>query len=269
MKRILIAHDLTESGARALERGLSLAALDRAKVTLVHVTENRLLDPDRAILREELRDILETGAKRYPTLTELAVEIASGDRATEIARTAENGDAGLVVVGGHGAMRMRDGLFGTTVERLIRTTERGVLVVRNDPARPYRRLVAAIGGAEAVDETLALAESIASIHEVLAVHAWLPAHRDRAGASDERRRIEELIAHRAAASRLRNVHIHGAALRSDPMTAVMTAFEAIDADLLAIATHARSGFALAWKDSFADLMLEQTSLDLLIRALPR
>ncbi len=53
------------------------------------------------------------------------------------------------------------------------------------------------------------------------------------------------------------------------MTAVMAAFEAIDADLIAMNTQARSGFALAWEDSFADLMLQQTSVDLLIRALPR
>ncbi len=269
MKRILIGYDLTSSGARALDRGLALAALDGAAVRLLHVTDAPLADTERAILIEELGDILATINRRHPTVSDTAVEVTSGDRATEIARAGEEFLADMIVVGGHGAMRMRDGLFGTTVERLIRKTDRAVLVVRNDPARPYRRLVAAIAGEEDVDETLALAGSIASLHEVLAVHAWLPVHRRRTGATQERRRIEELIEKQAAAFGVRNVHIHAAALRADPMTAVMTAFEAIDADLLAIATHARSGFALAWKDSFADLMLEQTSIDLLIRALPR
>ncbi|WP_161596000.1 universal stress protein [Flavisphingopyxis soli] len=269
MKRILIAYDLTSSGARALERGLALAALDHAGVRLVHVTDRRLPDAEQAVLIEELRDIVETMMLRHANVADISVEVATGDRATEIARAGEEFEAGLIVAGGHSAMRMRDGLFGTTVERLIRQTGRPVLVVRNDPLRRYRRMIAAIGGEEDVDETLALARLIPSVDEVLAVHAWLPSHRCRTGASHETTKIERMIAKQAAASGLNDLHIHGAALRSDPMTAVMTAFEAIDADLLAIATHARSGFALAWKDSFADLMLEQTSLDLLIRALPR
>jgi nucleotide-binding universal stress UspA family protein len=269
MKRILIAYDLTESGARAVERGLALAALDLAAVRLVHVTSIRLPDTDRAVLIEEMGDIVGRMKQRYPTVADTIVDVVSGDRATAIAKAGEDLKADLIVFGGHGAMRMRDGLFGTTVERLIRKTERPVLVVRNDPSRPYRRLVAAVAGEEDVDETLALVSLMASVHEVLAVHALLPTYHRRTGASKERHRIEELIEKQAKACGLRDVHVHGAALRGDPMTAVMAAFEAIDADLIAMNTHARSGFALAWEDSFADLMLQQTSVDLLIRALPR
>lgn len=268
MKRILIAHDLTESGARALERGLALAARDSAAVSVVHVT-TRLPDTDRAVLIEELGKMVETMKRRHPTVADAVVDVVSGDRATAIAKAGEDFKADLIVAGGHGAMRMRDGLFGTIVERLIRKTGRAVLVVRNDTSRPYRRLVAAVAGEENIDEALALVSLMTSLQEVLAVHAWLPTNKGWTGADKEQRRIKELIEQQAKAGGLRDIHVHGAALRGDPMTAVMTAFEAIDADLLAITTHARSGFALAWKDSFADLMLQQTTVDLLIRALPR
>lgn len=65
---------------------------------------------------------------------------ASGAATEEIVREADALDAALVVLGSRGVGFLRRLVLGTTSERLLRRTTRPLLVVRQTPHEPYRRV---------------------------------------------------------------------------------------------------------------------------------
>lgn len=100
-----------------------------------------------------------------------SVEVADGAAHTAICRLAVEREADLIVVGPHGERHGTSRWFGTTADRIVRTTEVPVLVgVRG--ARIPRRLVAAVDDSTMTPTVLAWARLMADRWdaEVLVLH---------------------------------------------------------------------------------------------------
>lgn len=153
---ILATTDFSGPARHAVDRAARLAHETSSPLTLMHVmpgealaelrqwfgtghaTEGRLVEADRQQL-QQLADSLQDGRH----ITVHTVE-ASGSVLEEIRRQADALDAALLVLGARGAGFLRRLVLGSTSERLLRRTSRPVLVVRQTPHEPYRRVLLAL-----------------------------------------------------------------------------------------------------------------------------
>ena len=175
-RTLLAATDLSAPARHAAERAAQLAQRHSgARLTLAHAVSGggldvlwRLLPGEAGALEGEL---FERAGK---DLAALAAELAShygcpvdavlvrGSPTASLATLAEARGADLLVMGVPGARFLRELLPAPTAERMLRNACRPVLIVKQRPQAPYRRILAAVDfsahAAAAVD----------------AVHAWLP-----------------------------------------------------------------------------------------------
>ena len=273
MQRILIATDLTAAGTNALQRACMLASHECAALMILHVIDRARSAASQTILAEQLAMIAEAQAAIHPCIRSIDSRIAIGPPRTAITDAAEQLQADLIVVGAREQTRWTDGLFGSTVETIIRHTAIPVLVVRDRADRPYRRIIAAIDDGQLAKETFDLAATVASGQSLFAVHAFLPtvkelvaAHGDETLLHDAQQRRLETAARSALGDRRDiSLRVHPIARHGDPVSVMANAWEEYHADLIVLVTRGRSGLALALTGSFADLMIEDGRFDLLIR----
>jgi universal stress protein E len=274
MRTILIASDFSAAARAALSRACLIAEEHCADLTLLHVVRRTMDKADRALLAEDLDQVAAAQAARHPCIHSITTRLGAGRPADVIGQEAARIGADLIVVGGHGAMRWGDELFGTTVESLLRHTQRPVLVARQAADHHhYRRVIAAIENDRLAAETLDLAALMASADTLFAVHAFLPslpqlvsAHGDQRAIHDAEQRDLEQLVHRVLGAR-RDVicAVHPLARRGDPVTVIARAWEEFGADLVVAVTHGRTGLSLALRGSLADMLIEEAPFDLLLQ----
>jgi nucleotide-binding universal stress UspA family protein len=145
---IVLATDLSARCDRALDRSAQLAEHWDADLLALNVLDPAAL-PDQAlawaggasdqelaqIVRQELhRDLAGLAARATPRI------VRSNDPADAIAREAAERRADLVVTGVARSELLGRFLLGSTAERLARTLEQPLLVVRGRTRAPYRRV---------------------------------------------------------------------------------------------------------------------------------
>jgi nucleotide-binding universal stress UspA family protein len=177
MDHILAATDLTERSEHALLRALQLKP-QSGRVTALHVVG--------CGLPEELAAEQQTRAKSFlaQRLEHFAPDqrascysvVASGSVFGSIIGEANARAADLIVVGKPGFHPYADLFTGTTAERIIRFSDRPVLMVKQAPRGSYQRVLVAFDGSEAALRALRSALTVAPEAEFRVVHAWWPPH---------------------------------------------------------------------------------------------
>lgn len=134
LRKVALALDFSGNDVRLIEAALDFLAPGRPPLALLHVVESasaRVFGGKVADL-ESANDLteLETFADAlrhlgYPVETALG----AGDPAPELARLANELEADLVILGGHGHRGLLDMIYGTTVEALRHRTGAKVLVI--------------------------------------------------------------------------------------------------------------------------------------------
>ena len=146
MQRILAATDFSTRSQRSVRRAGLLARQTGAELTILHAVEDdqptRLVELERKeagkILDEQLNSVAELRG------INCRLVVTAGDAFDAILRTAESTSADLVVMGSHRKKLLRDIFVGTTIERVVRTGLCPVLMVNNEAAHPYSRVLAAV-----------------------------------------------------------------------------------------------------------------------------
>lgn len=170
---ILVGTDFSSQARHAALRAARLAHESRSTLTLMHVRPGEPLARMRAWLggstaperwrpdeaRRRLLQLATDVAGVRPV--EVCIEQAAGSARNEIVRAAERLDARLLVLGARGVGLLRRLLLGTTAARLAHRTDQPVLVVRQAPDQPYRRVLVAVDGSPASHAALALARRLA------------------------------------------------------------------------------------------------------------
>ena len=165
VKKILYATDLSENARFAFAYAVSLAGLYNASITFIHVlpevpdlidksvvgyiSEDRweeiksqnVEEAKEAIIGKQrdhlaIRDALhqfsegvkESGASEGFVTDDIIV--VRGNPVEEILRYSEESNCDLIVMGTHGQGTLADAMMGSTARRVLRRSERPVLVVR-------------------------------------------------------------------------------------------------------------------------------------------
>jgi nucleotide-binding universal stress UspA family protein len=182
LKHILCATDFSAPARDAAERAALVAGETGASLTLLHVLPSSPLESVRQWLGAEPAEQLQQQAQRE--LLQWADELtaargarvvsqyASGSVPDEVERAAAALPADLVVLGARGAGFLRRLTLGTTAERLLRGTQRPVLVVRQCPREPYGHVLLALDFSPSSPLVIDLARRVAPHARPKLFHAW-------------------------------------------------------------------------------------------------
>jgi nucleotide-binding universal stress UspA family protein len=277
IRHILAATDLSERSQRAFERAAQLSRERHATLALLHVVERGLVMGARerrhAYAEEYLRDWLAKLPEADRSGVRFGVE--TGEPFAIIIEQARERDAGLIVVGEPGKKGLKELFVGTTTERIVRHSDRPVLVVKHPTRNAYRRVLVAVDFSEGASRALEAAFQIAPGAEFLLVHAWQvpPVGFGTLEAAEKAMESEnELLRRRLA----RQAQDHLVELASpapppriemvvgNPFFVIRDAIASFQPELLAMGTHARSGIAMAVVGSLAREFLVEAPCDVLV-----
>jgi len=201
--------------------------------------------------------------------------VESGDPFAIILKWAKERNADLVVLGEPGKKGLKELFVGTTAERVVRYSDRPVLIDKRKAGSPYQRVLVAVDFSEGASRALEAAYEVAPDAEFLAVHAWqVPAvgiaprkiaentikeENEVLGRRIERQVRDHLVA-LASLSRMPRVEM----TEGNPFFVIQAAIASFRPDLLAMGTHARSDFAIALVGSLAREFLVEAPCDVLV-----
>ena len=181
---ILAATDFSAPARHAADRAARLAQESGAALTLMHVLPGGALQELRQWLgmghamEQQLHDDaqwqLQAAVDALHAIRPLSIRAvqAAGDPPQEMGREAEAQNAGLLVVGARGAGFLRRLVLGSTAERLLRRTTRPVLVVRQMPHEPYRRVLVALDFSPWSAHAVTLARQVAPHARLVLFNAY-------------------------------------------------------------------------------------------------
>ena len=132
---LVIGYDGTDGSRAALSEGLGLAGELGAAITLVFsydkvVVGGESADLDAAVAERAAAVLAEGAATAEAAGVAVTTDAREGTPADVLAEVAAERDARMLVIGSHGEAPLKALIVGSTTQRLLRTTDRPVLVVR-------------------------------------------------------------------------------------------------------------------------------------------
>lgn len=285
---IVAALDLEPGSNAVLARAIQLAAAHAARLVVLHVIASEPLPQAAArtnLDKSELRDRLKRQAlaaieplvmkSERARRTDMVVEF--GPPHDVIIRAARERHADLIVIGPGKARSLKDKILGSTADRVVRTSPAPVLLVKKQPARPYRKILVAVDfspqSEAAVKDTRRLApESTLQLVHVVELpltfqRAMLragtsPAALERSRATQADKAQNDLIAFAGRIPEAGKVTTR--ILKGEPGPALIRFSKRGDIDLLAIGPYGRGGVVQALLGSVTRRVLGGTPCDVLV-----
>lgn len=280
---ILVPLDGSELAAGALAPAAEIARLAGSRIHLVRVPDlpvHAILDQlpgdiarETAAARSEAQASLEEAAARLRAEgLAVSMSLEEGPPAHGIAHAVSETGAGLVVLTSHGRGAVARAWLGSTADRLIRTLDVPILMLRKGEWQKPRRILIGLDGSERAEEILAPTLELARMWEsgLLLVHI-VPAPSPRSiGEAGTWLQKQSLIAHRyihalAVKYRAQGFDVHSQVpVRWDPAQVLQELAETDDVDMLALSTRGLGGVDRLLLGSVADKVIRDSGLPTLI-----
>lgn len=285
---ILAATDFSAPARHAADRAARLAHETGAALTLMHVLPGGALQELRQWLgtghameqhlsdnaRQQLRHLAdELKATRHVTAQTVH---SIGSVVDDILIEASGLDAALVVLGARGAGFMRRLVLGSTSERLLRRTTRPLLVVRQTPHEPYRRVLVALDFSPWSAHAVTLARRVAPHARLLLFNAYQVPFEEklhfagvdaatidryrRQARADATQRVHAL----AAASGLKPSDWESCIVEGDASQKIIEHEQEKDCDLVVLGKHGQSVSEDLLLGSVSKHVLAEGSTDVLV-----
>lgn len=288
LENVLVATDLSSPARQAVDRAARLAHTAGTRLRLVHALNagvatqlQQLLGLGSAIeatLIEQTRQELQALADVLAVERQGAVETAlvQGNVVDEIARQAEGMPADLVVLGARGTGFLRRLVLGSTAERLLRKSMRPMLVVKQRPHEPYRRVLVALDFSAWSEPLIDLARRVAPGAHLVLLSAYEVPFEGKlryAGVADA-----TILGYRERARRTTEQQLHALAARAGlapadwtpclPLADASLAIvehELVQAcDLIAVGKHGRNVVEELLLGSVTSHVLDESAGDVLV-----
>jgi nucleotide-binding universal stress UspA family protein len=287
LKRILVALSLEDDSLQIARRAIQLASQHEAEIVAVHVIEGvSLPDPELppTVDGRTLFDrIVTQGTSDVQALFDGAAVLSSvlvetGKPHTIIDALARSCDADLIVIGAGNAKTLREKIFGSTADRVIRRAPCPVLVVRGASPDPYRHLVIGVDFSDyaraAARHAMQLAPD-ASRELLHAIEIPLVFEQSMLKAGTPEAEIERYRKAKAKSARTGLLHLYGengrlpkgARIRirhGDAAMALLRAAQRRQTDLVAIGTQGTNAVAQHLLGSVARKVLAGAKCDVLV-----
>lgn len=279
MSHILVATDLSTRSDRALRRAVLLAQACNATLTLGHVVD----DDQPAYLAEPQRDaaakLLEETAHTVTSSDHVTATVAvtSGEAFAGILEIADDIDADLIIVGPH-RRQLLDSFVGTTAERIIRRSQRPVLMANAMPSALYQRSLLAVDFDDASRTAIDCAQRFGILErtDVIALHLFdAPARGMMKRAMEAQGAIDHYISGQKSEARTKlDDFLSGTELRharqlldldrGSIARPILECAEEQNADLIVMGTNQRKGVERFLLGSVAQNVLLDAECDVLV-----
>lgn len=185
LNRILAATDLSAPARHAVERAAQVSKDTTATLDLLHVANLAPLERLRQLMgatpadmeqrvrdaaRQKLNDLTAALRQRFGVAT--GAHVAIGSLLAELTSKADGLPADLLVCGAKGESIIRHFALGTTALRVLSMTRCPVLVVKQPPHEPYRRLLLPVDFSPSSLRAIRQARSIAPQADIVLLHAF-------------------------------------------------------------------------------------------------
>jgi len=292
-RSILAATDFSTPSRHAVDRAALLAAEAGARLTLVHTVSRRALDGLRLWLGAGHPSEPEMLADAQSSLDQLARELttahpgirlestlATGVPPDEITLVGDRVDADLAVVGARGSGVLRRMALGSTAERLLRRTTRPLLVVKQSPSGPYRRVLVAVDFSASSPGVLHAARQVAPGARLVLLTVYQVPFEGKlrfAGVDDAtidhyrqqaRREVTGQLQVLARDFGLQEDEWDACIVEGDPWIRIVEKEQELDCDLIAMGKHGQSAAEELLLGSVTSTVLAEGTADVLVSAAP-
>lgn len=267
-RTILLASDFSARCDRPLDRAIQLARAWSGKLVIAHILEKSpegANEPDPEWVRKTLQAELPEMARDAELL------VRTGSAPHLLAEMAKECDSDLIVTGVARYNSWGDYFLGTAVDFIVRHSPVPVLVVRQRPFEPYRRLIVATDFSDGALWALLTAAALFPDLPITLVHAWhvpfegfLRSEDTRQGVaeyqtSDMTRFMANAAIFEEVRTRITPVNDEG-----EMVTVLSRHIKSPRTELLVIGSHGISGFVHATLGSTAAAILSWARGDVLV-----
>lgn len=280
--RILVASDLSARSDRAVARGFVLARELQATLRILHVVDADLPEDLQAHAMAWGRDALSRTVQRLTAQTgvQASLEIRAGHPKTDVTAQTHPDKTDLVIVGIHNRAASQSGALGeTTAGAVLRSSVAPMLLVRDAASAPYRRVAIAVDFSLFSRTAIIQARRVAPAATLALVHAYHVPFRGLFGGASfpqevaraEQERLEtflrdeiEALGDRASAAGISADSLATTIREGEPAAVLRSECGRLNADLLVIGTHSRTGVSRAVWGSVAAALLDDPPCDVLV-----
>ena len=259
MNRILVPTDFSEQAENALKVAAMLAKKHNAEIYLLHMMEIPMqqIDPGASVSDvPEALFFMKLAHKRFEDLIEsdylegitVRETVKADITFNEIKDSCKEYDIDLIVMGSHGASGLKEMFIGSNAEKVVRSSDVPVLVIKNEHnSFNIRDFVFASDfkndNKKTYEQAVKFAKMTdAKIHLLLVNTAnnFITTH-------DSRTRINDFISGQTFENYTINVHNDTSVEQG-----ILNFSAEIDADLIGISTHGRQGIAHFFNSSISE-----------------
>ncbi len=142
MKNIIVPVDFSEQSEKALKVAANLAKDNNAELLILHMLElsPAIMSESGYVSQEQIVHLIRIGEKRFsefldkPYMKDVKVTpvIKHYKVFSEVNELAQKHNADLIVMGSHGTDGLQEIFIGSNTERVVRTSDIPVLVIKDD-----------------------------------------------------------------------------------------------------------------------------------------
>ncbi|MEO1542693.1 MAG: universal stress protein [Pseudomonadota bacterium] len=270
MKSILVATDLSNRSDRAVQKAFALAEKHDAKLTVLNVVDSDLPTD----IAQTMQASAETQIKAHCTsLSKRSCHamVKVDDPISGIHSVADEVDADVVVLGVHRPRPFFDLFSGSTLERLVRASERPVLLVRDPASGQHQNPVCGIDfSASCVEAARSCAVLVpeARISTFLAVHIPFKGFLAPGGThaefqpyiEDAKRRLDTWLSTADLPEQCTPPEV----LVGEVQDALNRMLKKVNGDLIVVGAHARVSPSPTYLGTFAQDLVRNPPCDVLV-----
>lgn len=270
MKKIIVPIDFSEHSEYALETAAVLAKKYDAEILALHMLElsNALISNAENLQQEETVFYLKLAEKRFQDfldkdyLKDIKVTplVKHFKVFSEVSEVAKEHGVDLIVMGSHGASGLKEVLVGSNTEKVVRHSNIPVLVIKENPILTDFENV--IFASDFSEEAIKPYLNASRMFEVLdakmhLVYVNLPDNRFRSSVEIEKRVASFLKTAEGNIDRMKEVaYVNDYSIEKG----VLNYSNVIGADLVAVATHGRTGLAHFFEGSISEDIANHSTL---------
>ncbi len=287
--RLLAATDLSAPARHAAERAALVAKDAGATLQLLHVLSDpamgrlqRLIGEHRDDIETRLRQKIDDDLARLCEHLAQAhgvtarCDVVTGTLLPSVLGHADTCRADLLVLGARGAGFLRHLMLGSTAEKLIRRSDRSLLVVKQPPHEPYRRALVAVDFSRSSRACVDMARAVAPNADLVLLHVYEVPFEDSMRLAQVRE--SALLHYQEIARQMASEEMHAllqstgvgppavqaVILKGDPTLRILEQEQELDCDLIVVGKQGETATEELLLGSVTKHVLQQSQSDVLV-----
>jgi nucleotide-binding universal stress UspA family protein len=267
MKKLLVPCDFSISSLHAFQFALNAAAQVNGTVHVLHVVELPVLHDSVLMpvlsfeqdLFQELRKKAETqfaiiNKKFNKNAVNVVSEVQFGKISDMIRNYTKEHEVDTIIMGSHGATGAREFFIGSNAEKIVRQADVPVLVLKDEYKGPIKNIV--FPNTLETEDQEDLVQKIKALQHFFKAHlhiVWINTPVNFTTDMETRQRLEKFVKRYQFKDYSVNIYNH-----LNPEDGIIEFSKLIDAGLIAMGTHGRTGIAHMIHGSLTESLVNHT-----------